>query len=117
VLKAVVDEVSKTNNDRTRLRDALFGFISLDVWMQLAKSAAIAVSQGEDDEVMPLYDSILNSISRRIGRTKESIKEAFLENEGNQNRDIQLALQHYLTVARRQADLVSEIADKNSGGD
>jgi len=117
VLKAVVDDISRANNDRTRIRDALFAFIALDVWMQLAKSAAMSATSDEADTEMPLYSSILNTLSRRIGYSKDDLKEAFLRNDIGLIGEIHLALQNFLSLAKRHAELVSGIEDKNHGGD
>lgn len=108
-LQSIIDKTSKAKNNKTRIRDALFGFIAVDIWMQLAKLAAERESDTEDDMATDdIHDKVLNTLSHRIKWNKDKIKSSFNDEASVSTGELHQAIQHYLTIAKRQYELITE---------
>jgi len=105
-LQPVMDSRSKVRNERTLLRDSLFSFIAVDVWLQLADAASN--SEPEEGEELPeLYDRIMRTLSRRLEMDREDIKSLFCSDSDTLQRvKLHTQLQNYLSVAEKAEDVV-----------
>lgn len=121
-LQPIVDNPSRSKNARTAVRDALFGAIASDVWMQLAHFASDFVQHEgwSSDGSSTIPESILDAFARQIKSDDAgAIYEAMAGEEADPASVARLRtrLQHSLRLAERFATLVETIGDDNSGGD
>ena len=111
-LQSIIDNISRTKNDRTRLRDALFGFIASDVWMQLARFATNMESE-DKDEIPDTVNRIMKNLIRMTKLSRDEIITSL--EEPSTASALTRAIQHYLEVAVREKSLVSEVQEKSTG--
>ena len=116
VLGPILDSKDRRVNNKTLFRDSMNSFIAQNVWLQLAEVAAKKVASVIDEtteseeEELASYTWILDKITRRIDWGQNEIVSVFNSEDIDltELQRLQLAIQHYLSLARRQSDLVME---------
>jgi hypothetical protein len=123
VLKPIVDNADRGRTARTVLRDAIFGLMAPDIWMQLVEFALQSATADEDqvetNGEKPMWNRVFESVGKQSGLgTAEQIRQMLLEDGGESDSRprMRAALQHSIALARRQANLVEAIGESSPNG-
>ena len=113
-LKHIFEDRSKTGT-RFNLRNSLFSFIAVDVWLQLAQFAGEIAKQELDDDQDPrviLSRKIIRSLTRMLKLREDEILRA-TQNAADRSH-LHRLLQHHFHLAGHQNALASGLAEEST---